>query len=384
MKVALLGLVLVALTGSTAPTRVLAFDYTAQRLTYFDPATLVRGGAMAGYQTSLCSWSYSPDRRHVAVSDCQGEMRFFALPSLEPEGRLSWTSRLGRASALAWLSPHRLVAVSTIGTDGSQLVAIDPAARKIVARRDLDGIAVGRAAAGTTAVILTTPSGRFGPPQVLVAGADGTVRTIAVPGLSAGTISTLADEGVPSFESRTPGFAVDPAGRHAYVVGADLTVADIDLGSGEVVAHGPVRSPAKSFEGWTRTARWLGDGLFAVSGYDSHTVAGDVQTTPFGLRIVDARTWTARTLDPASTSFVVGGKTLLAHDGAWSAYDTAGRHLYDVPLDGRNWLSVQGKLGYVCDQRTTVSVIDVSSGAPLAIPKGRPCPTFLTGQVSEN
>jgi hypothetical protein len=77
----LLALALGVLALGAPATRVLGFDYDGRRLAYFDPASLARlGSTTASYNASLCSWSYSPDHKHLAVSDCQGVLRFFAVP----------------------------------------------------------------------------------------------------------------------------------------------------------------------------------------------------------------------------------------------------------------------------------------------------------------
>lgn len=384
MRLAAVALSVVALGGAGAQSRVLAFDYDAHRLAWFDPATLDRSSPSTGYQTSVCSWSYSPDRRHVAVSNCQGDMRFLALPSLKGEGRLTWSSQLGNASSVTWLRRDRLVAVSTIGTDLSRLVVIDPTKPRIVKRIDLDGVALGRYVVDGAAVLLVSPSGRFGPPTVFVVAPDGTTRAISIARFSTGTVSTLGTDSAPHIESRTPGFAVDQASRHAYVVGRDLTVADVDLRTGDVAYHGPVRTLAKVIDGWTRIARVVGNGSIAVSGSDSTTTGDTVALTPFGLRMIDPVTWTARVLDPTATSFVSAGRVLLGYHDTWSAYDIAGSHLYDIPLQGRTWFSVQGGRGYVCDNRTTVATVDTATGARNATVNGKPCPVFLVAPRSDN
>lgn len=387
MKVLALALGVLAL-GAPA-TRVLGFDYDARRLAYFDPATLARiGDTGASYTTSLCSWSYSPDRKHLAVSNCQGELRFFAYPSLEPEGQITWTDRLGRASGLAWLAPRRLIAVSTIGADTSRLATIDPVRRKVVGRLDLGGVSAGRVLIGATAVVLVTPSERFGPPKLVIAGPQGAPRTIVIDRFSFGTVSSAAADGSMSFQVRTPAFAVDPVRRHAYVIGDALQTADVDLASGDVAYHGSVRRLAKVMSGWTRTARWLGDGLVGVAGADSQTVgtgaSAKVETSPFGLRVLDTRSWTSTQLDRDSTGLLASGPTILAYHGGWSAYDRDGRHRYDVDLPGNAWLSVAGGRAYVCTERSAVSVVDLASGVPTPAGVGRTCPTLLSGRLSDN
>ena len=238
-------------------------------------------------------------------------LRFFAFPSLEPEGRITWTDRLGRASGLAWLAPRRLVAVSTVGSDLSRLATIDPVRRRVVQRLNLGGASVGRALVGNTAVVLVTPSGHFGPPKLVITGPQGASRTVVIDHFSFGTVSSAAADGSLSFELRAPAFAVDPVRRHAYVIGDGLQTADVDLGSGDVAYHGSVRRLAKAMNGWTRTARWLGDGLIGVAGSDSQTVgtgaSAKIETTPFGLHVLDTQAWTSRSIDSVSTGLLASG-----------------------------------------------------------------------------
>jgi hypothetical protein len=385
----LLALALGVLALGAPATRVLGFDYDGRRLAYFDPATLARlGTTTTPYNTSLCSWSYSPDRKHLAVSDCQGELRFFAFPSLKPEGRIGWTDRLGRASGLAWVAPRRLIAVSTIGSDNARLATIDPVRRQVVHRQDLGGASAGRAFVGNTSVVLVTPSGHFGPPKLAVTGPQGPTRTIQIDRFSFGTVSSIGDDGAPSFEIRTPAFAVDPVRRHVYVIGDSLLTADVDLASGDVSYHGSVRRLSKAMNGWTRTARWLGDGLIGVSGFDSHTVgkgsSTKIETTPFGLFVLDTQAWTSRAIDNASTGLLTSGTTLLGYHDGWSAYERDGRLRYGIQLAGKDWLSVAGARGYVCEQRSAVAVIDLASGQRTPAAAGRVCPTLLVGRASDN
>ena len=384
MKLAAVVLSVVALGGAGAQSRVLAFDYDARQLAWFDPQTLAKSAPSTGYQTSVCSWSYSPDRRHVAVSNCQGDLRFLAVPSLKGEGRLTWSSQLGNASAVTWLRRDRVVAVSTIGSDLSRLVVIDPATRKILKRVDLGGVVHGRYVVDGSSVMLVSPSNGFGPPRVLIAAPDGSVRWIPIGRFFVGTVQSAGTDGVPNLEVRTPGFAVDVAHARAYVVGRDLTVAEVDLRTGDVSYHGPVRTLAKVFNGWTRVARVVGNGLLAVSGSDSATTGDSITTTPFGLRLVDTGSWAARLVDERVTSFTSSGRAILGFHDAWSAYDTTGAHLYDVTLAGRTWLSLQAGRGYLCDNRTIVALLDPPTGARSSAAKGRPCPTFLVAPRSDD
>jgi hypothetical protein len=172
------------------------------------------------------------------------------------------------------------------------------------------------------------------------------------------------------------------------VIGDGLQTADVDLASGVVAYHGSVRQLAKAMNGWTRSARWRGDGLVGVAGSDSQTVgtgaSAKIETTPFGVHVLDTRAWTSRPVDTVSTGLLASGTTILAYHEGWSAYDRDGRRRYDIALAGNDWLSVAGDHAYVCDQRSAVAVIDLGSGERTAAGAGRACPTLLVGRASDN
>jgi hypothetical protein len=77
------------------------------------------------------------------------------------------------------------------------------------------------------------------------------------------------------------------------------------------------RAEAKAQEGPTRQALWLGQGLLAVTGWDSHaSVDGGRQAqweTPAGLKLIDTRRWSVRTLDRGTSRIVLAAGTLLSY-----------------------------------------------------------------------
>ena len=84
----------------------------------------------------------------------------------------------------------------------------------------------------------------------------------------------------------------------------------VDLRTLAVSDPGPLRTLAKASSGSERSARWLGNGLLAVSGLDRDATS----TKPAGLRLVDVRDRTSRTIDPTATSFTVAGGVLLVEN----------------------------------------------------------------------
>ena len=170
MKLAL-ALCVVALSGAAPPASVLGFDYGAKRIAWFQPDTLTRaGGATTSWNRPLCSWSFAPDGRRVALADCNGTVRFLALPSLEPAGRVA-PGALWDAAALAWVTPNRLLAVNRASGGLATLLVIDPATEKVVRQAPLGGVLVDRELVGSRVVFLVAPFDSFGPARVVVADA---------------------------------------------------------------------------------------------------------------------------------------------------------------------------------------------------------------------
>jgi hypothetical protein len=387
MKLALAAAV-VALSGAAPHAPVLGFDYGSKRISWYDPTSLaaVKGSAFA-WDGQLCSWSFSPDRHRLAVSDCNGTLRFFAVPSLKSLGKVVASSRVWDAASLTWVTPSTLLAVNRAGGSLATLLVIDTAAKRVIRRVDLGGVVVARAVVGDRLALLVAPFDSFGPARVVVAGADGTLSTATIDGISAGSHFGDASTGEPTGEVRTPGFAVDPAGT-AFVIGADLKVAAVDLASMRVTYHGPTRSLAKALNGTTRIAAWLGGGKVAVSGTDYATTGGGadlkITTTPFGLHLLDTSTWTYSTLDPAAAGLIADGSTIVANTAThWSAYSATGVHLYDVTAPDGSWLMPAHGYTYVCTDRWLTRVLDSATGAQIAAPKNRGCPTLLAGPAAQ-
>ena len=224
----------------------------------------------------LCSWSFSPDRQKLALSDCNGTVRFVAVPSLRGLGRLGTSSRVLDAASLAWLTPTRMLAIDRANGSVATLLVVDTAAKRVVRRVELGGVFLARAVVGERMVVLLAPFNTIGPARLVVVDANGDLRSVTVD-IGAGSHFASAPDGGPAGEVRTPGFAVDPGGT-AYVVDADLRVAAVDLATMHVAYHGPTRAPAKALNGTTRVAAWLGRGKLAVSGVDYATTGAGKDT----------------------------------------------------------------------------------------------------------
>ena len=175
MKRLLTALLLVAVLAGTAaaavakPERVLAVEWQAGggKLRWVSPTTmrpvgaaaLNVGGAPAGILAT------SPDGALAAIGGGEnGRLRFVRLDGLRPAG-LMW---LGGASAFKgiWSAPDRLVVL--VGGETAEVVVVDPAARRVLHREPLPGLALGVVRAGNRLLTLLAPRGRIGTAQLVV------------------------------------------------------------------------------------------------------------------------------------------------------------------------------------------------------------------------
>jgi hypothetical protein len=200
-----------------------------------------------------------------------------------------------------------------------------------------------------------------------------------------------------------PGFAVDPGGTVAFAVTAGNRVVSVDLprltASTHVLAPRTVQRAAKSLEGPQRHARWVGDGLLAVSGMDwSRTADKKVSALAAGVRLVDTRTWTTRTLDAGASAFSLAPGLVLTYGGSWSGATSSYTGVHAYALDGElRWslyegqdayAPVRGSLAYVqrnvgTNKPVHIDVVDPGTGAILSArdwPKGRAQPTLYADE----
>src|SRR3954465_3591865 len=127
MKIALAAAV-IALAGAAPHATVLGWDYDSKRISWYDAGSLSgAGSASTTWFRPLCSWSFSPDRRQLALSDCNGTVRFLAVPSLRSLGRIAASSRVLDAASLAWLTPTRLLALDRANGSIATLLVVDTA-----------------------------------------------------------------------------------------------------------------------------------------------------------------------------------------------------------------------------------------------------------------
>ena len=394
------------------------------RLTRIDESTLRPIGRPSARLGFVATWAVSrSDPRLLAVgarmfdNDREDFVRFVNAGSLRLVKR---TVPLGGwARALLWSRPDRVVAlVGRCCTPGTWVVTIDPGARRVVSRVELEGDVSVVARAADSLVLLVTPRQQIGPSRLDVVGADGAVRSVALPRVIAG--SFWPDGTDPNVEPigsmRLPALAVDSVSGHAYVVQPDGPAAEIDLASLAVFYRDLAGSPSllRRFSGWltpqaeakgvngsSRTGIWLGDGLLAVTGADERAVKTgdrlDVSGTPAGLAIVDTRDWTVRALDPGADWVTPVDGLLLATGSRWTsdapeptgmglaAYGAdrslrfrllPGRPVWvEAALAGRAYVSITTE-----SNTSPVEVVDLASGKVVG-ERTSPVPTPLLGDA---
>jgi hypothetical protein len=344
------------------------------------------------------SWSYSPDRRKLALGGFASGLRFVDVRGLRHLGDLRVTRRGGLALAIAWPKPRRVLAVVQEPWGGGPLTlaTVHPLERKVLERRAVSSrVSVVRTVANRLGLFfLLAPPRGLGPVSLLFIDARGRARTVSVARVRAGQAVGRPGPSGRIVRWWVPGLAIDPNGQRAFVVGGGAPVAEVDLRSLDVAYRHlrqpisllgrlrnwlePVAQAKGETHGPVRQADWLGNGLVAVSGYDAR---GTTPSAARGLRVIDTRTWTARTLDPEAGSFAFGQRLLLAYSCrcrergdrsvGLAAYNTDGRQVWHLPLGGRpvGALQVHGSLAYArvesewLPRGPLVAVIDLRRGS---------------------
>jgi hypothetical protein len=330
-------------------------------LVELDPLTLSpisARGAPVGAQPVAVS-AFSPDGSRLAVGDMSSPLvRLVDVERMRPFEPLKLPRRLGAATELAWPEPSRLI-VLVHGTDPRVLVA-DLVERDLFAMHRLGGEPVASRETDTGLALLLAPRAGIGSARLALASADGSVHSLALPGIQAGWEGPSGTAGQATIgRHEAPALAVDLAGKRAFVVPPGNRIVEVDLRSFAVTSReltepvsllerlrawlDPVAEAKGPSEGSLREAHWLGGGLLAVSGSDTDAwldADGNVRQRiePAGLRLIDTRRWTVRTLGEkvSSVSFARAAGVLLAHGTTWDPSGEASSiGLVAYGLDGR-------------------------------------------------
>lgn len=303
----------------------------------YDRATLRPFGTGLRVGANAWTWSRSPDGRTIALAggqrDRPGVVVFVDVATLRRTGRFRFAP--GNPQGLRWVAPGRLLLVTGTET-GSVVRLVDPVGRRQVDEVSLPGRLARGARTAEGLALLLGPERGFGPAQLVVLDGLLSMRSVSLTRITVGwEVPQPVGDGSSETPARmrVPALAVDPTGTRAVVVGAGEPVAEIDLRTGAVAYHPRLeRRPAaaaKSISGPDLSAIWLPGGRVAVTG----TVYGGLDATtrmvrqdPFGLVLLDTRTWRSR-LAPGVSGVVRAGPWLVAAgpSGGLDWYDGSGR-----------------------------------------------------------
>jgi len=312
-------------------------------LTQLDPATLdpvgpsaslgeSQPGAFAPNGSLLALVQWDADRPTVRVLDLTA-MRWRApVPLALTTGTV----------LLRWLDNRRLVAFAE-QPDGLRVLVVDAETGGLVHATRISGhltdrqlVDVGR----TRAAVLLGGLEKLGPARVAVVSSSGSARVVTLTAIHQG-----AGRGGGSIYR--PALVADAGADRAYVVGAaDEPVASINLRTLTVSYRRPFGpKSATKFSGGERMTVWLGQGRFAVGGWDDGAPGNESKL--LGLRVVDTRSWRGRMVDPESDFVCAAGHAVVGHhvDGTLSVVGpdgkrrlglSAGDALFPVPTVGND------------------------------------------------
>jgi hypothetical protein len=337
------------------------------RLYAVDPRTLQpRREASAPVEGHAFGWSFSPDRSRLAAgSDVTAELRIYDLKRLRVLGdmKLVKPGVHGLVYASTWASRSRVLAVvvspGCCGLGDTLVSAVETDSRRVVWQRDLAGSLQAGAPYQGGLVLVLGPKWAIGPSRLVLVAADGTTRMLRLEQIRSGWQRSGSGARFVSHQWN-PGLALDEASGRAYVIQAGAPIAEVDLHRLLVRYHAlaePIsllgrlrdwlepRAEAKATEGPDRRAVWLGGGHLAVTGVDYQATVdskGQQQEldNPAGLKLIDTRDWSVRTLDHTTSSVTFTGGVLVAFGTSWdsrtakisgsglTAYDATGRELY--------------------------------------------------------
>jgi hypothetical protein len=388
-------------SASASTETVLGLVYDGQRavLRRLDPMTLRPAGRGRVGGLGAGMHAFSPDRGTLALATGDGppRLRFIDVRAMRLLATLDLPGR-GFVTELLWESPKRLLVL--VAGEEPRAVTVHASGR-VTGSVALTGAVVAYDARAARLVALLAPRDSIGPSRLAVVDAVlGLVGTVTLSEIHAGSERIDHPDDAYAMRSRTPGVAISPDGTRAVVVSAGARVAEVDLDTLRVSYHhlsepvsllGRLRdwlepeAQAKVVEGPHRFARWLGDHHVAVTGMDNHGVKdGEWNTSAVGLRLIDTRTWTVRTLAEHVTGFVFARDLLLAFGGNWPQGSTgAGLRAYEEGGGERfhalgeqpiGWVETAWPYAYVPHgdgQGRRFQVVDLTTGQLVARPVTR-------------
>jgi hypothetical protein len=338
-----------------------------------------RGRALDLGQPPISTWVRSPEGDRLALgSGDVARLMFADLRAMRLISRRDLGPR-GHVAALAWPSPRRVVAALS-GTH-VEILVVDPASGRLLTEHRLPGLVTRAARSPDGLVLLLSPNDRIGRATLVVATPTG-FRTAALP----------LESGVSPPDVSEPGLVVSPDGRRAFVVPGGARVLEVDLRTLAVTEH-ELSEPVSLFgrlrswldptalakgplKGPVRVARWLGGDRVVVAGFNNRAGEHGTVYEAAGVRLIDTRNWSVRTLAEDASDALIAGDTVLAFGGTQGPAGLRGVGLYGFGSDGRERfhlfedrfvavVSAVDRYAYVAEQseaETRIEVVDITSG----------------------
>jgi hypothetical protein len=339
----------------------------------------------------------SPDGTRVAVAG-RRVVRVIDLGTMDlvrdlPKPR-------GYASLVSWPRPGSLLVVNEVeGQEKVETLVLDPRSGRILAKHRLvarESWPFGVQRAGSAAVFLLHPFEGIGPVRLVRLNARGRLQVAVLHRIRSGKEWIEVEPGFDAVHNIWPALAVDEEGNHAFVIGSEDIVAEVDLQTLDVSYHSLQQqasilerlrnwleptADAKASDWVQLGALWLGEHALAVFGIRSVPYVEDgsldERDEPLGLRLVDTRDWTVRVVDEDARWVDRSGDLLLAHASLWDsaaqerrgiglrAYTLGGEERFHV-LDDRPIIGVQ-----VLDGRALVEFDDAPGRAVVDLEAGK-------------
>lgn len=342
------------------------FGPTPSTLARLDPLTLEPAGPQVPIGEYHRAATLSPDGVRLAVAT-GGPGGGIQIVDVERMEKVHSVHTGIAAKALAWLTRDRVLGglqcnpANSAGR-GCGIVLVDGVTGKIVRRwpdteNDTQFLPVHPPLGAPKPVAITRHGVVFllshateiaAARLVLITKAE-EFRAVSLFPIQVGLHQTSSIHGRPVGPNASAGLAVDAAGERAFVVGAESTVAEVDLSTMNVRYHDVTGLERQSDVG-VRRALWLPGGGIAVFGHDLVVSSGDGRVTllPAGVRIIDTMTWRGRTINAQASTAVLAGGSLLVYGGALlglTSYSPDGRERFrlfgdeqvrEAYLDGAN------------------------------------------------
>lgn len=363
-----------------APRTVFGITWQGRQTSFaqLDALTLRPAGKAVALGQSARYLGRSPGRgmrAAFATGEAGNHIVFVDLAKMKREGQVSLPCSI--AGAIAWDVANRLLAACT--DSAASVLVVDPVKRNVRSRTALRGTLVDAKAAGGMLVALLAPLDGIGRARLAVAPATGRVRTVALPGIEAG--SRILDNETYRVRGEYPALALSLGGERAVVVPAAGAVVEVDLARLGTVAHA-LSSPTlarsnKQFEGSVRHAVWTYSGTIAVSGWDG--VPGQQHASrAAGITLIDVREWTSRSLG-AGSNVATNGWSLLGWSSIWdpaaqrtvgsglTGYSAAGaRRFHLFGEDAVSVSAIAGRYAYLASADfRRFRIVDTETGAML-------------------